>query len=153
MFHPQKTVAAAAAEARRAIKRLARPAGDFDAGRYFRGEHNLGQLARQAWGEQVALVGQGTHAGTVAAAHDWDGDLEVMPVRPSRSDSYERLCHDPGEPTAVDHQPSSTCGPTGVAVPAGPDRDLELVGVDVRLPLPSCERGLNSNVLAKRPSQ
>ncbi|MDR7269556.1 erythromycin esterase-like protein [Pelomonas saccharophila] len=63
-----------------------------------RGEHNLGQLARQAWGEQVALVGQGTHAGTVAAAHDWDGDLEVMPVRPSRSDSYERLCHDTGEP-------------------------------------------------------
>jgi len=42
MFHPQKTVAAAAAEARRAIKRLARPAGDFDASRYFRGEHNLG---------------------------------------------------------------------------------------------------------------
>src|SRR5262249_47043571 len=32
----------AAAEARRAIKRLARPAGDFDASRYFRGEHNLG---------------------------------------------------------------------------------------------------------------
>lgn len=42
MFHPQKTVAAAAAEARRAIRRLSRPAGDFDASRYFRGEHNLG---------------------------------------------------------------------------------------------------------------
>lgn len=42
MFHPQKTVAAAAAEAKRAIKRLSRPAGDFDASRYFRGEHNLG---------------------------------------------------------------------------------------------------------------
>jgi len=42
MFHTQKTVAAAAGEARRAIKRLARPAGDFDASRYFRGEHNLG---------------------------------------------------------------------------------------------------------------
>jgi 3-methyladenine DNA glycosylase AlkD len=42
MFHPQKTVAAAAAEAKRAIGRLARPAGDFDASRYFRGEHNLG---------------------------------------------------------------------------------------------------------------
>jgi 3-methyladenine DNA glycosylase AlkD len=42
MFHPQKTVAAAVAEARRAIKRLARPAGDFDASRYFRGEHDLG---------------------------------------------------------------------------------------------------------------
>lgn len=63
-----------------------------------RGEHNLGQLARQAWGELVALVGQGTHAGTVAAAHDWDGEMEVMAVRPSRSDSYERLCHDTGVP-------------------------------------------------------
>ena len=42
MFHPQKTVAAVVGEARRALKRLARPAGDFDASRYFRGEHNLG---------------------------------------------------------------------------------------------------------------
>ncbi len=42
MFHPQKTVAAAAREARRALRRLARPAGDFDASRYFRGEHALG---------------------------------------------------------------------------------------------------------------
>jgi 3-methyladenine DNA glycosylase AlkD len=42
MFHPQKTVAAAAAEAKRAIKRLARPAGDFDASRYFRGGYDLG---------------------------------------------------------------------------------------------------------------
>jgi erythromycin esterase-like protein len=63
-----------------------------------RGEHNLGQLARQAWGEQVALIGLGTHTGTVAAAHDWDGEMEVMKVLPSRSDSYERLCHDAGLP-------------------------------------------------------
>ena len=42
MFRPQKTVAAAAAEARRALKRLARPAGEFDASRYFRGDHDLG---------------------------------------------------------------------------------------------------------------
>lgn len=63
-----------------------------------RGEHNLGQLARQAWGEQVALIGQGTHIGTVAAADDWDGDMQVMAVRPSRSDSYECLCHDTGVP-------------------------------------------------------
>ena len=32
----------AASEARRALKRMARPAGDFDASRYFRGAHNLG---------------------------------------------------------------------------------------------------------------
>lgn len=42
MFHPQKTVAAAAVSARRAIRRLARPAGEFDASRYFRGAHDLG---------------------------------------------------------------------------------------------------------------
>ena len=42
MFRPQKAVAAAAAEAKRALKRLSHPAGDFDASRYFRGEHNLG---------------------------------------------------------------------------------------------------------------
>jgi hypothetical protein len=32
----------AAAEARRALRRMARPAGDFDASRYFRGAGNLG---------------------------------------------------------------------------------------------------------------
>jgi 3-methyladenine DNA glycosylase AlkD len=42
MFHPQKTVAAAAAAATRDLKRLSRPAGDFDASRYFRGGHSLG---------------------------------------------------------------------------------------------------------------
>jgi len=42
MFHPQKTVAAAAREARRSLKRLSRPSGDFDASRYFRGAHDLG---------------------------------------------------------------------------------------------------------------
>jgi 3-methyladenine DNA glycosylase AlkD len=41
MFHPQKTVAAAAVEARRALVRLARPSGEFDASRYFRGDHAL----------------------------------------------------------------------------------------------------------------
>jgi erythromycin esterase-like protein len=63
-----------------------------------RNEHNIGQLAREAWGAQVALIGQGTHTGTVAAAHDWDDDMQVMQVRASRVDSYERLCHDAGPP-------------------------------------------------------
>jgi 3-methyladenine DNA glycosylase AlkD len=42
MFHSQKTVGAAAAEAKRAVRRLARPAGEFDASRYFRGAPDLG---------------------------------------------------------------------------------------------------------------
>lgn len=61
-----------------------------------RGEHNIGQLARERWGSDVALIGFGTHTGTVSAATDWDGDREVKRVLPSRSDSYERLCHDSG---------------------------------------------------------
>jgi len=44
MFHPQKTVAAAAASAKRELRKLARPAGDFDASRYFRGERNFAFL-------------------------------------------------------------------------------------------------------------
>ncbi len=61
-----------------------------------REEHNIGQLARQKWGDDVALIGFGTHTGTVSAATDWDGEREVKRVLPSRRDSYERLCHDSG---------------------------------------------------------
>ena len=61
-----------------------------------RGEHNIGQLARERWGEDVALIGFGTHGGTVSAATDWDGERETKRVNPSRRDSYERLCHDSG---------------------------------------------------------
>jgi erythromycin esterase-like protein len=63
-----------------------------------RGEHNIGQLVRERWGERAALVGFGTHAGTVTAATDWDGDHETKRVLPSRPDSYERVCHDSGVP-------------------------------------------------------
>lgn len=61
-----------------------------------RGEHNIGQLARERWGEQCALIGFGTHTGTVTAADDWDSPRQTKRVLPSRSDSYERLCHDSG---------------------------------------------------------
>jgi len=42
MFRAQKTVAAAAATAKRELKKLSRPAGEFDASRYFRDDHTLG---------------------------------------------------------------------------------------------------------------
>lgn len=61
-----------------------------------RGELNLGQLCRQAYGRDAALIGFGTHSGTVAAASDWDAPMEVKAVRPSRPDSYEALCHQVG---------------------------------------------------------
>ena len=61
-----------------------------------RGEHNIGQLVRERWGEQAALVGFGTHTGTVTAADDWDSPRRTKRVLPSRADSYERQCHDSG---------------------------------------------------------
>jgi protein-L-isoaspartate(D-aspartate) O-methyltransferase len=63
-----------------------------------RGEHNVGQLCRQAFGDDVFSIGFGTDHGTVAAAHAWDEPRERMRVRPARADSYERLCHDTGIP-------------------------------------------------------
>ena len=61
-----------------------------------RGEFNLGQLCRDRFGSGAYLIGMGTHRGTVAAAHDWGDPMEVMEVRPSHEDSYERLCHECG---------------------------------------------------------
>jgi protein-L-isoaspartate(D-aspartate) O-methyltransferase len=63
-----------------------------------REELNIGQLCRQRFGPQAALIGLGTHTGTVAAATDWDSPMEVKQVRPSHRDSYERQCHDAAVP-------------------------------------------------------
>ncbi|TZF89652.1 erythromycin esterase family protein [Cognatilysobacter lacus] len=68
-----------------------------------RGELNLGQLCRERFGRDAALIGFGTHTGTVAAASDWDGSMRVMQVRPSMDGSVERLLHDAGEPCGVLH--------------------------------------------------
>jgi erythromycin esterase-like protein len=59
-----------------------------------REELNLGRLCRERFAGNATLIGFGTHTGTVAAASDWDGAMEVMRLRPSHADSYERLCHD-----------------------------------------------------------
>lgn len=61
-----------------------------------RGELNIGQLCRQAYGNDATLIGFGTHTGTVAAASEWDAPMEIKAVRPSRPDSYEALCHNVG---------------------------------------------------------
>ena len=61
-----------------------------------REELNIGQLVKERFKERSNLIGFGTHGGTVAAATDWDGDLEVKSVRPSLPGSYERLSHDSG---------------------------------------------------------
>lgn len=61
-----------------------------------RGEFNVGRLCRAEFGDAVYAIGFGTDHGTVAAASDWDGPMEVKQVRPSLSDSYEHLLHESG---------------------------------------------------------
>jgi len=63
-----------------------------------RGEFNIGHLCRKEFGDRVYSIGFGTDNGTVAAASDWDGPMEVKTVRPSLAGSYERLFHETGLP-------------------------------------------------------
>jgi erythromycin esterase-like protein len=63
-----------------------------------RGELNIGQLCRERFGAEAALIGFGTHTGTVACADDWDEPMRIKTVNPSRPDSYERAAHETGIP-------------------------------------------------------
>jgi erythromycin esterase-like protein len=64
-----------------------------------RGELNVGQLARQRYGEQCLLIGQTTFAGEVTAATDWGGEAERKRVRPALPQSHEALLHAVPEPS------------------------------------------------------
>ena len=55
----------------------------------WQGEFNIGELCRTAYHDQAVLIGFGTDRGTVAAATDWGGPMEIKTVRPARDDSYE----------------------------------------------------------------
>ncbi|MFO7892722.1 MAG: protein-L-isoaspartate(D-aspartate) O-methyltransferase [Longimicrobiales bacterium] len=68
-----------------------------------RGEHNVGQLSRAAFGAGAHLIGFGTHTGTVAAASSWDGEMEVKDVRPSHPRSYEHVAHESGVENFILH--------------------------------------------------
>jgi protein-L-isoaspartate(D-aspartate) O-methyltransferase len=68
-----------------------------------RGEHNVGSLCREKFGESVYAIGFGTDGGTVAAASGWDEPMEVMQVRPALADSYEGLFHAAGIPAGLLH--------------------------------------------------
>src|SRR3954471_2541487 len=63
-----------------------------------REELNIGQLCRERFGDEAALIGMGTDRGTVAAASDWDEPMEVKRVRPALRDSCERLSRESGIP-------------------------------------------------------
>jgi erythromycin esterase-like protein len=62
----------------------------------WQGEFNIGELCRTAFGDEAVLIGFGTDRGTVAAASDWDGPMEIKTVLPARSDSYERVFRQAG---------------------------------------------------------
>ena len=58
-----------------------------------RGEHNIGQLCRKKFGNEAYNIGFGTDHGTVAAASNWEGPMQIKNVRPSHPQSYEHLFH------------------------------------------------------------
>ncbi len=66
-----------------------------------RGEHNIGQLCRQRFGDSSFAIGFGTHSGTVAAASNWGASMEIKRVRPSHPTSYERIFHESGVPALL----------------------------------------------------
>ncbi len=57
----------------------------------WRGEFNIGELCRMAHGDETVAIGFGTDRGTVAAATDWGGDMEIKSIRPARQDSWEHV--------------------------------------------------------------
>jgi erythromycin esterase-like protein len=67
----------------------------------WQGEFNIGELCRKAHGRNAVLIGFGTDRGTVAAASDWDGEMEVKAVRPARHDSYEYAFRKAGRPRSL----------------------------------------------------
>lgn len=90
-----------------------------------RGEHNIGQLCRETFGAKSYHIGFGTHEGTVAAASSWDGEMQVINVRPSHAQSYERLFHMTNAP--------------GLILPLGKDAPQDLRD---RLTKPRLERAI-----------
>ncbi len=55
---------------------------------------SLGGLAREKYGDDaVALVGFGTHRGSVVASQAWSGPTEQMQLPPARSGSLEEAYH------------------------------------------------------------
>ncbi len=71
--------------------------GDFRATYEGKSGHvNVGQLAREQFGDQAFAVGFGAHHGTVTAAARWDGPHAFMRVPPARDHSYEAIFHEAG---------------------------------------------------------
>ncbi|RYG20050.1 erythromycin esterase family protein, partial [bacterium] len=58
------------------------------------GMTNLGQLARERYGEEnVFLVGFGSYEGSVIAGEEWGAPMERMPVPRAQEGSWEEYLH------------------------------------------------------------
>lgn len=62
----------------------------------YKGEWNVGQLARERYHHDAVLIGFTTYQGTVTAASDWDSPSETKQVRPALPGSYEEAFHRTG---------------------------------------------------------
>jgi protein-L-isoaspartate(D-aspartate) O-methyltransferase len=75
-----------------------------------RDEYNIGHLCRQEFSDASYAIGFGTNSGTVAAASNWDEPMQVKAIRHGLAGSYERLCHETGDPRFL--LPLRGIGPT-----------------------------------------
>ncbi|WP_085656787.1 erythromycin esterase family protein [Pseudomonas sp. B11(2017)] len=67
----------------------------------WKGQFNIGQLCRNAFGRDAVLIGMATDRGQVAAADDWDGDMRIKDIRPARPDSWEHQFRLAGVPASL----------------------------------------------------
>ena len=68
-----------------------------------RGEHNIGQLIREAHPESSYLIGFSTYEGSVTAANNWGELPECKQVAPAMVGSYEALFHEVNRPRFLLH--------------------------------------------------
>ncbi|QPC73944.1 hypothetical protein HYE68_004696 [Fusarium pseudograminearum] len=57
---------------------------------------NIGELCKRAFGDHALSIGTGTNTGTVAAAQNWESDMNIIKVQPGLPGSYEELMHATG---------------------------------------------------------
>ncbi len=60
------------------------------------GMYNIGELAREKYNGQVALVGFGCYEGTVIAGKSWGAPMKKRDVPEGKEDSWEYLLHNAG---------------------------------------------------------
>jgi erythromycin esterase-like protein len=67
-----------------------------------RKEPNIRQLCKERFRVQAVSIGTGTNTGTLAAAQDWDGNMNIMELQPRLPGSYKELMHAAGSDNFVD---------------------------------------------------